>query len=127
MGISSCTITHIALSNFLLKCVGFWEGGKPEYPEKNPRALGEISYDSAHMRHGSRPRLGLTCFSVVGGNALTACATRASHGCVGKSRVSVLLKGVSVFARRCRTIGFLLTGMFTGWVRIYIAAVSRPY
>ena len=30
--------------------VDFWEGGKPENPEKNPRSTGEINYDnSIHM------------------------------------------------------------------------------
>ena len=49
------------------------------YPEKNHRSAGEINYDnSTHVKGKSRPRLGLAFFSVVRGNVLTACATRAS-------------------------------------------------
>ena len=45
--------------SFSPKCVDFWEGGKPEYPEKDPRSTGEInnyqqlnSHESpTHERH----------------------------------------------------------------------------
>ena len=68
------TEVHITLSYiYNLSVLIFERGGKPEYPEKNPRSAGEINYDnSTHMRRKSRPRLGLTFFSVVRGNALTA-------------------------------------------------------
>ena len=73
--------------------VDFWEGGKPENPEKNPRCTGKINYDnSIHMspkfwdsaqmvtHPATDPvRPGLTCSLVVKGNALTVYATRASH------------------------------------------------
>ena len=60
---------------YYLLCVDFGEGGKPEYPEKNPRSTGVINYgNSTHMKYHSR--LG---FSGERHNALTACATRASH------------------------------------------------
>ncbi len=53
---------------------------REEYPEKNPRSTGEINYgNSTYMRRKSRPQLGLAFFPVVRGDAVTACATRASH------------------------------------------------
>ena len=48
-------------------CVDFREGGKPEYPEKNPRSTGEINYEELNS-HETQAGPGLA-FSVVRGAA----------------------------------------------------------
>ena len=41
--------------SIVLICVDFREGGKPEYPEKNPRSTGEINYgNSSRMKYHTR-------------------------------------------------------------------------
>ena len=47
------------------KCVDFREGGKPEYPEKNPRSTGEINYEKLNS-HETQAGPGLA-FSAVRG------------------------------------------------------------
>ena len=60
----------IECTTLYLICV---EGGKPEYPEKNPRSTGEINYEELNS-HETQTRHGV--FSAERHNALTTCATR---------------------------------------------------
>ena len=63
------------------KYVDFGEGGKPEYPEKNPRSTGEINYGNpTHMKYHTR--LG---FSGERHNGLTACV----NNCVQEHYVTI--------------------------------------
>ena len=53
------TLTHLTLILRCPICIDFREGGKPEYPEKNPRSTGEST--ARNLSHGtSRTRLGFS-------------------------------------------------------------------
>ena len=70
-------------------CVDFREGGKPEYPEKNPRSTGKINYEELNS-HETQTRPGLAC-SVVRGttNATVARATLSLPKALLVSRLKV--------------------------------------
>ena len=60
---SAAAIRQLTTAHILGLGVDFTEGGKPEYPEKNPRSTGETNYNSTHMsskifenHHGAIPR-----------------------------------------------------------------------
>ena len=59
--------------SIVLICVDSREGGKPEYPEKNPRNTGEINCGKSLTGNTTPCRLG---FSGERHNALTACYTQ---------------------------------------------------